>query len=94
MLELFDASVTERDATRCEFACLLWIQSYTDLRFDLVGFLTCDCTISLNFEIYLLEFQWASSNGQPVKSLAIRKCKKDCNTVIVILVQASLSIKI
>ena len=39
MLEVFHASVTERDATRCEFACLLWIQSYSDLRFDLVGFL-------------------------------------------------------
>jgi len=39
MLEVFDASVTERDTARCEFACLLWIQSYSDLRFDLVGFL-------------------------------------------------------
>ena len=47
MLEVFDTSVTERDATRCEFACLLWIQSYRDLRFDLVGFL---CILFALFE--------------------------------------------
>ena len=50
------------------------------------------CSISLNFEIYFLEFS-PGETAFGVSLAATRKCKKDCNTLKFIQVQCFCSLE-